>query len=82
LAPGAFFFFKTPFPAFLGASGPAYQQERGTHIHKKGSLHEGTLFCRKRLVLRLINIPQGSGAHKPEANIVVPARWGVVVPVR
>ena len=54
-----------------------YQQESTAQIRKKTY----NLFAGKRFVLRLSSIPQGSGAHQPEANIVVPVVRVVVVPI-
>jgi hypothetical protein len=44
-------------------------------------LQRQNVFARGRFVLRLTSTPQGSGAHQPEAVVVVPIGRGVVVPV-
>jgi len=41
-------------------------------------LQESGLFCDSGI---LPYFSQGSEAHKPEANVVVPVRWGIVVPI-
>jgi hypothetical protein len=48
---------------------------------RRSYLQKYNAFAGKRFVLRLCNIPQGSGAHQPETYVVVPVVRVVVVPV-
>ena len=57
-----------------------YQQESITQICKRVCPFAGEWFV-LRLRLICLCLPQSSGAHQPKANVVVPVRRVVVVPI-
>ena len=76
---GIFYHFlklKKRFPVFRNK----YQQESAAQVCKiitscgKAVCSAAAAYC--------LFIPQGSGAHQPKADVVVPIRRSVVVPIR